>query len=794
MSVRSPEELPAFSLLSVLATIRRQWLWMVGTTLVGVALTVLFTLRQRPVYEAHATLRLAEQQSPLATTDVLTAMSAPSTIETEMEIIRSRSVAEDVVDSLGLRVRIAEPKSELIHNLFGLLHVTSEAPPGSYVVERDPTAYSVMTPDGDAMASTYDSAVVASGLQVRPLPLDQGGPKRIVLRVQPRSEAGEVLRNGLRVTRPQQNAGIVSVGYQSTDPALATDIVNEITAAYIARRTARQREQYRATVVFLEGQVTTIGDELTGAEGKLEEFRRAHSVIDPEAQASDEVKHLADLRVQREELDAQRNALWELVRRSRQPTDSAGDWTTLVGSPALTQNQGLTAIVAQLATLETDKARLGVMRRDADPDMAGVTHTIAVLRARLATLASSSLQSLDDQARQLDQTLSRSDAQIGKIPEVQLQYARLRRQVDLDTQLYTMLQTKLKESQISEASEIANVQPVDPAVVPTSPLAARRVFNLMFGCALALLCGIIVAVARESNDTSVRSREEVVRLTELPLLASIPRIDLNGHRKELARQIEDRLVIRHSPRSPAAEAYRALRTNVAFATNGSKKHVKTLVVTSPEPMDGKTTTAVNLAITLAEQGLNVVLIEADQRRPVLHKVLHTERTPGLSDLLAGMTTLERAARTIPLSDHATGSFTFIPAGHTAPNPAELLGSNAMRELIARLGEQFDQVVIDTPPLCVVTDAAVVGTQVDGVLMVARMGATHGEALRRSVEEMRGLGAKIVGTVLTDVNQREDRYGYRYGYYQYYEENGNGHEGNGGNGKKTNGRVKAGKRV
>jgi non-specific protein-tyrosine kinase len=247
----------------------------------------------------------------------------------------------------------------------------------------------------------------------------------------------------------------------------------------------------------------------------------------------------------------------------------------------------------------------------------------------------------------------------------------------------------------------------------------------------------------------------------------------SGYRKGLAKQIEGRLVLHHSPRSPAAEAYRALRTNVAFATNGSKKELKTIVVTSAEPMDGKTTTAVNLAITLAEQGLRTVLVAADQRRPVLHKVLHTERAPGLSNLLSGTAPLEQALREIRLPEHASGTFSFIPAGSAVDNPAELLGSVAMRSLLVTLSERYDAVVMDTPPLCVVTDAAVLGTQVDGVILVARMGMTHGEALQQSVMEMKGLGAHVVGTVLTDVNHLEDRYGYRYGYYQYYEEDANG---------------------
>ena len=220
-------------------------------------------------------------------------------------------------------------------------------------------------------------------------------------------------------------------------------------------------------------------------------------------------------------------------------------------------------------------------------------------------------------------------------------------------------------------------------------------------------------------------------------------------------------------------------------------------------MDGKTTTAVNLTISLAEQGLRVILVEADKRRPVLHKVLHTERAPGLSDLLMSTAPLESAVREIPLPEHATGAFSFIPAGSPVPNPAELLGSPAMRQLLDLLAETYDQVVIDTPPLCVVTDAAVLATQVDGVLFVARMGATHGDALKQSVDEMRGLGARVVGTVLTDVNHREDRYGYRYGYYQYYGEdsngngngNGNGHSnGNGHRAGNGSGRRASGKRV
>jgi tyrosine-protein kinase Etk/Wzc len=782
MDVRRSDDTPALSLRGLGAALRRQAVWIAVTAAIGIVLTVVVTKRQRPVYEARATIRITDQQGAAPSTDVLTALSKPSTIETEMEILRSRTVVEDVVDSLGLRVTITDPKGAPRATLFGRLHIDHDAQPGTYVVHRDTTVFSITTPDGHMLGGAYGAAIAAGGVQVEPLPLGatDGGPSQITLAVMPTSDAAEMVRQGLRLSRVQPNAGIVVIAYQSTDRALARDVVNAVAQAYIDRRRENRRETYHAAVEFLQSQVLAVGDSLALAEKALEQYRRANGLIDPEAQATDQVQRSATLQVQKEGLDDQARVLWDLIRRTRQPAESSGGWTEFAGSTVLAENPVISGLLTQIIGLVSERSQLLTHRTMADPEVVAKSSLIAEQQRQLGSVAQAALKSIDDRNRSLNQTLQLSEGRLARVPEQQLQYARLKHQVDLNMALFTMLQNRLKESQVSEASEIANAGLVDGALIPGSPLGGRRFFNLLFGVALSLLCGCLVGLARESADTRVRSREELVRLTELPLLASIPRIRMmNGHRHNgAALQIEDRLVLRHAPKSPAAEAYRSLRTNVTFSEQWSKQRLRTIVVTSPEPMDGKTTTAVNLAITLAEQGMRVVLVEADKRRPVLHKVLHTDRSPGLSDLLSGTAPLERALREIPLPDHASGSFSFIPAGNPVPNPAELLGSLAMRQLLELLANNYDQVVIDTPPLCVVTDAAVLATQADGVLFVARMGATHGDALKQSVDEMRALGARVVGTVLTDVSHREDRYGYRYGYYQYYEEDSNGN----GNGK------------
>jgi capsular exopolysaccharide synthesis family protein len=675
----------AVSLHGLVAAARRQAPWLLGTAGLVVALTLLFTLRQRPVYEARASLRVEERQGQSNPTDVLTALQAPSSIETETEILRSRTVAADVADSLRL----------------------------------------------EGLTATE-------------------------------------LREELRVTRPQANAAILAVSYQSTDPRRAADVVNAVTRSYIRRRNQFQKQQASAAVAFLRDQVQAVGDELEWAESALEQFRRANVVIDPQAQAGEQVHRLADLRARQDELAAQRAQLRDLLVRARLPADSAGSWADFVGAPSLITSPAMSGIVQQLSTVEAERARLATWRTGADPDVVGLDRTIRVLRTRLSELVQSQLRGLNDAAHSADSTLAQFDVALQKVPTVELQYARLHRQVELDTQLYTLLQTRLKESEVSEAMEIANIQVVDSALVPVRPVGPRRLMSVLFGAAGGLLLGLLVALVREGSDTRVRSREEVLQLTEGPLLASIPRIVVaNGHPKQMAEKIELRLVSRHSPRSPAAEAYRALRTSIAYSTTWRERPLKTLVVTSPEPRDGKTTTVVNLGITLAEQGHHVVLVGADQRRPMLHKVFHVARAPGLSEGLRGVASLHHIIHAVSLSDHARGTLDVIPAGKSIPNPAELLGSPAMPALLDALAARYDAVLVDTPPLGVVTDAAVLATLVDGVLFVARMGATRGEALRRSVEELQAMGTRVIGTVLTDVHRAADRYGHSYPYDQYY---------------------------
>jgi tyrosine-protein kinase Etk/Wzc len=394
-----------------------------------------------------------------------------------------------------------------------------------------------------------------------------------------------------------------------------------------------------------------------------------------------------------------------------------------------------------------------------------LTDRIEQLERQLGSIAMTYLQGLTNQVTSLNAALTRFGNDLDRIPAMEVKFARLTRQAKLLEEISTLVQTRMKEAQIAAAVEDPSVRVIDPAILPTRPVKPNIPLSIGLGLLAGLVIGLGAAFAKEHMDTRVRTREDLQIVTGgIPVLGMIPRITpvrTNGKGK-LAHITGDnaadsRVLAVRDPRSPISEAYRSLRTNITFSR--PERPPKTLVFTSPAPGDGKSTSASNLVTTLAQQGIRCLLVDADMRRGSLHDMLKMSREPGLSNVLLGAAKLEAATHRIRVSEDV--GFDFLPAGTFPPNPAELLGSERMRGLLVALEEKYDVVVIDAPPLNLVTDAAVLGTNVDGVIVVARAGVTERGALQYALEQLRAVRAPVLGTLLNDLDVRKDRY---YGSY------------------------------
>ena len=297
--------------------------------------------------------------------------------------------------------------------------------------------------------------------------------------------------------------------------------------------------------------------------------------------------------------------------------------------------------------------------------------------------------------------------------------------------------------------------------------------NLLLGIIVGLGLGFGITFLLEYFDNSVKSPEEIERFG-VPVLGAIPIIELdeavrmikqngngksNGKSSE-ARMITGRLITHFAPKSPVAEAYRALRTSIQFSrTDGS---LKSLVLTSAEPKEGKSTTAINLSIAIAQLGNKVLLVDTDLRRPVIHSIFGLQRSRGLSNYLIGKLTLDEA-----IFETDIDNLYVLPSGTLPPNPSELLGSVAMKECIKKLKQQFDVIIFDSPPVLAVTDAVVLSSEVDGVVLVIKEGQTNREAAKRCIEILKKIPNRLIGAVLNGLHTN----GFHgYGYYYYYHYN------------------------
>jgi polysaccharide biosynthesis transport protein len=784
------------------ALMRRHRL-LVALSVIGVTVLVgLYTIFSTRIYESTASIRLEDTKLDLPS--LVTRLGQDRDVSTEQEALESQVLAEAVIDSLGLRA-ITTPLNVPRTALFTRLQVSAVDDSASYSFHRRESdgAYVVH----DEFSDKDVSAVRPGGTVTFPAVTATLSPTLAInsftLTIRRLQAAAESFSKALKVTRPDRDANILQVAYRGPDKALVRDVPNVLAALFIADRQGVSTAEARSTATVLREQLDSVARELNESESALQRFREANNVVSLPDEATTDVTHLAETQADRNSVAAERDALSTIIAKvtaeaATQQPGQPSPYQQLIAFPTLLRNNTASTLLSSLATVEDQRAALLQRRTMKDADVQVLTDRINDIEQQLHGIATTYLEGLNAQVGADDSVLHSQQASMQSIPAKQIELAQLSRQPDVLQDIYTTLQTRLKEAQVAAAVKDPSVHVLDPAELARKPVRPRPLLYGAAGIVLGFMLGLALAYMRETRDHAIHTRADVLAATGAPVLGLIPRmnaadrflarlrlaeelgppgatmkIPLRGKARALAERANGNGgsgVALNDPamRSPVAEAYSTLQTNLAFMNPDAKMQV--IVLTSPLSGDGKTTSAANLAVTLVQRGQNVLLIDADLRRGIVNRVFGAQREPGLTNILDGSSSLESAVRRVDLG--RAGSLHYVTTGTLPSSPAAVLSSKPLPALLDRLKQHYDTIIVDSPPINVVTDAALLGKYADGVVLIVRAGVTPVQALTFAAEQLRHVHAPILGAVLNDIDFHRDSvydgayrfYGHRDRYY------------------------------
>ena len=759
---------------------RRHALLVAACAIVAGGAGMFVTARLPRLYEASVSIRV-DQKAPQATAIGAPNYSRDNGLGTEVEMLRSRELARAVVDSLGLRLTVAKlgsgagkpvPRSRVLSDV----RVRADAPEMWYRLVRIPgDRLELQDSSGSTIARPAAGETVRVGGAVFRLAPEVGDYVPLELAVLTSDDAIDGILRSVSIGRRSREADLVDVQVRGSDPLLARDIANTYGRLYVATHQSARQLEAKQSVAFLGEQIDRVSRQLDSAERSLESYRTRAGVINLPEESSTGVSRRAELLAQRNAIDAERDALARLVQSTRGGDSSKGvdRYSALLAFPTLLRSGAASGLQGALSAAEQKRSDLLTRRTEKDEEVKATEARIAALRGQIRDFATTYLQGLTDQVGALDATLSRSDAALSTLPQKELRHSELERSAKTTEAVYGMLQARYKEAEIAAAATDGSIRLVDEAVLPRRPVSPKPLINL----ALALMAGLMIGVAgaflRDASDRSLRTRAQLLALTGSPVLSLIPRLkSVSGLSARLRRDGSSHSLVRPS-QSPAnttysaedlfgfASSYSRLVTNLGFA--GQANPIRVILVTSALPGDGKTTVATNLALTIAREGKRVLLIDADLRGGRVDAALRLPLAAGLGEVLRGQQEFETAVMQVPADGGR--EVHVLPRGTAKADPAALLASDKPRQVLARARELYDMVILDTPPVNAVADAALLSRQCDGVLIVARAGVTARDALAFAMEQLRIVHAPVIGAVLNDVDLRGDA-GVD-GAYQYY---------------------------
>jgi polysaccharide biosynthesis transport protein len=569
----------------------------------------------------------------------------------------------------------------------------------------------------------------------------------------------------------------LKISFRHPDKQIAAAVANTVVEVFIKQNFEARTEKFTTASGWLDRSTRELKAKVQEAEQALANYTREHNIFSTEGKetlTTDKLSRLHE-QVMRAETDRMlKQSLYEEVKMGRvaQLPEAFAD-----PKSADLQKQ-LQELAVNLADLETRYGPENPQIIQVKQRMAAIQEQINQSRSTLADRLKADYERAVRDEQSLKTALEKAKGEAVQQNQAAIQFNILKQDVETSNKLYTEFLQNTNQANLQVAEQHNNVRVISPARVPKTPISPARMRTIVIGFLLSFAAGIGLAMFLEYIDNTIKTIEDVSRYVQLPALSVIPPIGVPLPRKLLSAKGAKKpkslpatangaglengkawQLVAPDSRSSAAEAYRILRTSVLLSSAG--KPPKIILITSGQPGEGKTTTAVNTAISLSQLGASVLVIDCDMRKPSAHKILGVDNLRGLSTYLSRNIGVEGLIHKLQIPN-----LSLLPCGAIPPNPAELISSEKMKRLLTDLAERYDHIIVDSPPLMNVTDPIILSTMVDGVILVVHGGKSTRDMVRRARQDLDAVNAKVFGVVLNNVDLRREGYD-NYYYYRYY---------------------------
>jgi tyrosine-protein kinase Etk/Wzc len=737
---------------------------------------LLYVKGQPPEYEASTWIRFKNYDP-----EKLRILSSGWFVE-----LTSRTFAEKVVAQLGLTLRLdkeAKKRGLMRHNIFKEFYTTKDPVGGWYKLtwkDGQFTLYKLSNPEdkengrlvvSGQLSEIVDSVYAVNGFFFQLNPDFVQSNDHIVFGIADFSSAVRWFRSHVRI-RNERGGTLLQLTMVHENPIIVARMVNSLAQIFVEESISYEKKRNLEYKQALMNQLDLAKKQLEEDQRALRQFKESHFIsLDTDVQLK--VEKLSQLEAQKKSIELNRDNLKELLSQlealpSSDQLSSANDipelryiYSQIVANELFANEPSMQILGEKLRTLETQRRELLTKVTARHADVLALDQDIREVHRQIYERAKEKLTEVARQIRNLDRQIARLQSEIRNLPNEQLRLANLSKKVEISQKLYASLLQRAQELKINEAVKAEEVDILDPAIPPEFPKNSGKKKKAALGIFFAFFVAISVGIGLEFLDKTIKSPDDIKRHLGLEVIGSIPKIEFSDE-EELddagkLRQLDSQLVTYDYSPTPVSEAYRALRTKILFSKTSGK--LRTIVITSFAPGDGKSFTSSNLAVTLAQHRSSTLLVDADLRRGVQHNTFGIEKEPGLSNYLMGMVPFDEVVQETYIPNLAV-----ISCGSLTPNPSELLGSIQLRRFIEEAKRRYDIVIFDTPPLNAATDAVVLGTQADGVVIIVRAEVTNRNVAKQKLELFSNIPVNLLGVVLNGMDADLAHEGYSYYHY------------------------------